>query len=298
MVKPLIFDHPSLENFRRRAFLQLKPGADFLLRAVGDDLSERLLALSRHFDVALDLHGHTGIGAEILRRWGRVKMIERAETSTLYKKRRQEHDGEDVFHVMGREALSLRSHSYDLILSLLSLHITHDIAGAFAKIRAALKPDGLFLGVLLGAGTLQELRETLLEADLASTGGGYPRVYPFADMRDIAALLQRAGFAMPVVDVETITVRYDNLYDLMADLRAQGMQNALTERSRRPVSRRFFKKAAEIYAMRFSDVDGRIRARFSFVWFSGWAPDPSQQKPMKPGSAQMSLAEALEKNQI
>lgn len=112
-------------------------------------------------------------------------------------------------------------------------------------------------------------------------------------MRDGGALLQRAGFALPVTDIENVTVRYDNMFALMADIRAMGMANILTGRSRKPVGRRLFMRAAEIYAERFSDPDGRIRATFSFIWMSGWAPHASQQQPLKPGSAKASLAEAL-----
>lgn len=142
-------------------------------------------------------------------------------------------------------------------------------------------------------GTLQELREALLAAEAELTGGASPRVIPFADVRDMGALLQRAGFALPVADTETYTVRYDSLFGLIRDLRAMGMTNPLASRNRKPMPRRFFLRAAEIYAQRFSDPDGRIRATFSIIYLSGWAPHESQQKPLKPGSAKQRLSDAL-----
>ncbi|WP_437344189.1 methyltransferase domain-containing protein [Mesorhizobium marinum] len=183
--------------------------------------------------------------------------------------------------------------SIDLAASLLSLQDENDIPGMLVQIRRALMPDGLFLGAMAGAGTLAELRESLLAAEAELSGGASPRVLPFADVRDAGALLQRAGFALPVTDVETTTVRYATMFDLMADLRAMGAANTLSGRSRRPQTRAFFARAAQIYAERFSDPDGRIRATFSIIWMSGWAPDASQRKPLRRGSAEVSLAKVL-----
>ncbi|MFN3502303.1 MAG: SAM-dependent methyltransferase, partial [Allorhizobium sp.] len=170
----------------------------------------------------------------------------------------------------------------------------NDTPGMLIQMRRALKPDGLLLAAIPGSGTLSELREVLLAAETEIYGGASPRVIPFADIRDIGSLLQRAGFALPVIDEESFTVRYDHIFALMRDLKAMGMANPLLGRSRRPVSRRFFLRAAELYAERFSDPDGRIRATFSIVFVSGWAPHESQQKPLKPGSAKMRLADALD----
>jgi hypothetical protein len=161
------------------------------------------------------------------------------------------------------------------------------------QIRRALRPDGLFLGCMAGAGTLAELREALLAAETELTGGASPRVAPLVDVRDAGALLQRAGFALPVADHETVTVRYDSMFSLMRDLRAMGATSSLAARSRKPARRELFMRAAEIYSARFSDPDGRVRATFSTIWLSGWAPHASQQQPARRGSATMSLAEAL-----
>ncbi|EJF85814.1 methyltransferase domain-containing protein [Candidatus Bartonella washoeensis] len=283
----LIFDHARIEQFRKRAFQKAKEGYDFLLSYMAEDLYKRLSTVDRHFTLALDLHSHTDLAAQVLMKSGKVHSIERVETDMLY----QSHDKK--FHLRHREFLDFPQHYCDLIVSLLSLQLTNDTPGVLTQIKNILKPDGLFLAVMVGAGTLRELRESLLQAETEIYGGVSPRIYPFADIRDAGALLQRIGFALPVADVEEITIRYNTMFDLMHDLKAMGMQNALINRSRRPVSKRFFLRAAEIYAKRFSDPDGRIRAHFSFIWLSGWAPHESQQKPLQPGSAQISLANVL-----
>jgi SAM-dependent methyltransferase len=191
------------------------------------------------------------------------------------------------------ERLPFAPASLDLIVSSLSLHWANDVIGALVQARLALKPDGLFIGTLLGGATLTELRQSLTAAELELTGGAGPRVSPFADSSDAAGLLQRAGFALPVADVDRVTVRYDHLFALAHDLRAMGATNALTLRDPRGLSRTVLLRAAEIYAERFSDADGRVRATFDLVWMSGWAPHESQQKPLAPGSAKVRLADAL-----
>ena len=282
-----IFDTALLIERKRRALVRAVPGADFLMRRAADDLSERLGAVERRFARAVVLFCLTPAAGEAVLNSGKVGDVMRLESDTAFLG-----SGAGVLAQPGH--VPLDPESVDLAVSLLSLHDENDIPGMLIQIRRALKPDGLFLGVLAGSGTLSELRESLLAAETEFYGGASPRVAPFADVREAGALLQRAGFALPVADVETVTVRYDTAFDLMADLRAMGATNALLARSRRPVSRGFFARAAGIYAERFSDPDGRIRATFSFVWMSGWAPDASQQKPLKPGSAQVSLARLLE----
>jgi SAM-dependent methyltransferase len=178
-------------------------------------------------------------------------------------------------------------------LSPLALHLANDMPGLLIQMRRALKPDGLLLAAVPGAGTLAELRDVLLATEVELSGGASPRVMPFADVRDMGSLLQRAGFALPVVDTEDYTVRYDSIFPLMRDLKAMGMTNPLIGRSRKPLTRTFFMRAAELYAERYSDADGRIRATFSIIYLSGWAPHESQPKPLKRGSARVSLADAL-----
>ena len=191
------------------------------------------------------------------------------------------------------EHLPLASESCDLIVSALALQSANDLPGALVQIRRALVPDGLFLGCLVGGRTLHELRTVLTEAETGIRGGASPRVYPFADVRDVGGLLQRAGFALPVADSEQLTVRYPDLFALMADMRAMGATNALFARDRRAVPRSLFLEAARLYAERFADADGRIRATFEIISLSGWAPHASQQKPAVRGSGRISLATAL-----
>jgi SAM-dependent methyltransferase len=195
--------------------------------------------------------------------------------------------------IADEEVLPFAPGSFDLIASALALQWANDLPGILIQIRRALAPDGLFLAALVGGQSLTELRTALTTAEAELTGGASPRVAPFADVRDLGALLQRAGFALPVTDIEPIIVRYASMFALMQDLRAMGATNALSERSRKPLRRAILLRAAEIYAGRFSDADGRVRATFEIVWLSGWAPHESQQKPLAPGSARMRLADAL-----
>lgn len=287
--KPLqtIFDQARVEENRRRAMLRRDAKADFLLDIAARELADRLSVTERHFDRAVELHGYSGLAARYLAATGKTGSIERVETDAGFAG-----DGE-ALTVAPLETVPLEPASVNLVVSPLSLHLTNDTPGVFIQIRRALKPDGLFLAAIPGAGTLQELREVLLATESERTGSAHARVIPFADVRDLGALMQRAGFALPVIDNETYTVRYDSLFGLMRDLRAMGMSNPLAGRSRTPLDRGFFLRAAEIYAERFSDPDGRVRATFSIVYVSGWAPHESQQKPLRPGSAKARLAEAL-----
>ncbi|KOF17959.1 SAM-dependent methyltransferase [Ensifer adhaerens] len=283
----IIFDQTLVEAHRRRALRNADPKAAFLLDIVAQELADRVSVVERQFDKAMELHGYTGATAHRLLETGKVGMVERVETDPGF--------GTTAMPVAiaPLERIPAEPETLNLLVSPLSLHLTNDTPGAFIQARRSLKPDGLFLAAIPGNGTLNELREALLAAEAELTGGASPRVIPFADVRDMGALLQRAGFALPVADAETYTVRYDSLFALIRDLRAMGMTSPLAARSRTPVSRRFFLRAAEIYAERFSDPDGRIRATFSVVYLSGWAPHESQQKPLKPGSAKQRLSEAL-----
>lgn len=273
---------------KRRALARPVGGADFLMRRAADDLADRLSTIERRFSRAAALFCQTPAAAEILGTSAKVDAVTRVEADQAFLAGAQG-------TVAMFETVPFAPESLDLAISLLSLQAMNDIPGFLAQIRRALKPDGLFLAAFAGAGTLGELRECLLAAETELHGGASPRISPFADVRDAGALLQRAGLALPVADVEATSVRYDTMFDLMADLRAMGEQSALLDRSRRPATRRLFERAAQLYAERFSDPDGRIRATFSIVWVSGWAPHASQQKPLKPGSGQVSLAKLLGK---
>lgn len=282
-----LFDTDLIVARKKRAKQHADDGAAFLMQRAAEDLAERLSTVDRRFAKAAAIFCLTPHAADTLRKSGKVDAVNRVEADPVLL------DGDGL--VAAPETVPLEPQSLDLAVSLLTLHETNDTPGMLALIRNALKPDGLFLGAMAGAGTLQELREALLLAETELSGGAAPRVSPFADIRDVGGLLQRAGFALPVTDLETLTVRYASMFDLMRDLRAMGATSALVARSRKPASRALFLRAAQIYAERFADADGRIRATFNIVWISGWAPHASQQKPLAPGSASVSLKDVLEK---
>ncbi len=257
----------------------------FLIERAGGDLRERLGAVTRQFGLAADIGTAVSVVPAILLSGGRSERVLRIVPTGA-----PASEGDVVANA---ESLPLRETGLDLVVSLLALQSVNDLPGALVQMRRALKPDGLLLACLFGGATLTELRQTLLETEIEITGGASPRVSPLADLRDLGGLLQRAGFALPVVDVETVTVRYDDMFALIRDLRAMGLGNTLLARSRRQLPRRFWMEAAATYARRFADADGRIRATFDMVWLSGWAPHASQQQPLRPGSAKSRLAQAL-----
>jgi len=282
-----LFDRSLFRHRRLRALHAAKPGSDFLLKAVAEDLEDRLSLINRSFPTAVDLGGHTGAVLKAIANSGKAERLLRAD---LF--------GPDPHLptpdlVVDDAFLPFGDGSIDLVVSALNLQFVNDLPGCLVQIRRALAPDGLFLATLPGAGTLTELRDSLTRAELESRGGAAARVMPFADTRDLGALLQRAGFALPVTDLDTVTVRYDTMFALMADLRAMGAASILGERSRAPLTRRIFLRAAELYAQNHADPDGRIRATFALVTLLGWAPHENQQKPLRPGSARTRLADAL-----
>ncbi|CAN7546175.1 methyltransferase domain-containing protein [Bosea sp. LjRoot90] len=268
--------------YRRRLKAALAAGyPDFLVARCVADLDERLSAVLRRFERAADLGTPLPLADQALRaRAGELLRIAEVPDAS-------------AGLVGDLEALPFTAESLDLIASLLSLHTVNDLPGTLVQIRRSLRPDGLFIACLLAGQSLTELRQSLLAAEVEVTGGASPRVAPFADLRDLGSLLQRAGFALPVIDSESVTVRYGDMFGLLRDLRAMGWANALTERSRKPLRRGVLLRAAELYAERFADADGRLRATFEIVWLSGWAPHESQQKPLRPGSAKARLADAL-----
>ena len=273
----LIFDRRAVRLHRDRATPEAVSG---VLAEVAMRLLDRLDDIKRRFTLALDVGGR-GVVAPMLLARG-IDTISSDLSPALA-----------GAVALDEEFLPFAPASFDLIVANLSLHWINDLPGALIQLRRALRPDGLFLASLPALGTLGELRTALTQAEAALTGGAAPRVSPFPDLRDCASLLQRAGFALPVTDAETLTVRYDSMLPLMRDLRAMGAANALVARSRKFLRRDVLLRAAAIYAERFSDKDGRVRATFELVWLSGWAPHESQARPLKPGSAKMRLADAL-----
>jgi SAM-dependent methyltransferase len=261
--------------------------ATFLLDRAAEELAERLHVVLRTFSLAVDLGTPTDALRRVLASSGKVEMIIAADALAA-----QASHGALVI-AADEEALPFRDASLDLVVSALALHFVNDLPGSLVQIRRALRPDGLFLAALLGGETLTELREAFAAAEAETLGGVSPRVLPFADTRALGALLQRAGFALPVTDVERLTVRYATPLGLMHDLRRMGAANALIERDRRPLRRATLARMLETYVERFADGDGRIRATFEIIYLSGWAPHESQQQPLAPGSARTRLADVL-----
>ncbi|ADK99618.1 methyltransferase domain-containing protein [Brevundimonas subvibrioides] len=277
---PVIFD-PARRALRLARSGGMFAQADFLHRRAAENAVLSLEATLRPFPAVVDLSAHTGVFAAALAgsdAAGRVGMPGA--------------DPDSYRAAPGLRPLGVAEGSVDLIVSLMTLHWANDLPGALSQIRRALKPDGLFLGTLLGAGTLKELRAVLTEAELAERGGAQARVSPFADGFDGAGLLQRAGFALPVADVDRLTVRYRDLFGLIRDLRAMGETNVLAG-STRPLTRGILARAAALYAERYGEPDGRIPATFEIVNLAGWAPHDSQPKPLPRGSAKVRLADAL-----
>jgi SAM-dependent methyltransferase len=268
---PILFDRPLLRARQQRA---LRDPATFLLDRVAEDTAERLQAVLREFKSAADI-GSPGdrLSAALAGRFPKLARIELPDRES--------------------EPLALQPEQLDLAVSALAFQFVNDLPGVLAQIRRALKPDGFLLAAMIGGDTLSELRQSFAAAEAELEGGVSPRVAPFADLRDIGGLLQRAKFALPVTDVDRIVVRYASAFALMADLRRMGATNVLVERRRTPSRRATMLRMAQIYGERFADADGRIRATFEVIWLSGWAPHESQQQPLKPGSAKASLAEAV-----
>jgi SAM-dependent methyltransferase len=269
---PILFDRALLAARQERA--RKLGAATFLLDRVAEDMAERLSTVMRDFAEAADVW----TPGEGLRLPGaRIRALTHIVPGGT------------------QEILQLGPQSLDLVLSALALQFVNDLPGVLAQIRRSLRPDGLLLAALIGGDTLTELRQCFAAAEAECEGGVSPRVAPFADLRDIGGLLQRAGLALPVTDVDRIVVRYADAFALMQDLRRMGASNVLVERRRAPSRRTTLLRMAEIYRERFSDSDGRIRATFDVIWLSGWAPHESQPKPLKPGSAVASLEAAVKR---
>ena len=263
---------------------------DFLLGEIAERLADRLSDIARTFPRALELGARDTILARTLKGRGGIETLIQSYLSPGEALRARHSEARVV---ADEEALPFKTECFDAILSNLALHWVNDLPGALAQIRSSLRPDGLFLASLFGAGTLHELRTSLMEAELAETGGASPRVSPFADLRDAAGLLQRAGLALPVADLDTITVTYGDLFALLRDLRGMAETNALVDRLKRPTRRTVFARAAAIYQERFGTPDGRLPATFQILFLTGWAPHESQQQPARRGSGRTSLKDVL-----
>ncbi len=282
-----LFDRKLLRR-RRARFAGTLAQHDFLLAHVAREIAERIGAVLREFPLALDLGAHFGLLGRSVAALPSVGQMIYADATP------------ELAALCPRPALSceeellpFRNATFNLVVSGLALHRVNDLPGALIQIARALKPDGLFQAALLGAGSLRELRQALLEAEAEQEGGASPHIAPFGDVREYGALLQRAGFALPVADSETLTVTYPSPRALMVELRAMGGGNVLQARRKAPLARGTLARAEAIYRMRHSTSDGKVRATFEIVYLSGWAKHESQQQPLKPGSATTRLADAL-----
>ena len=284
-----VFDRRAVRLHRARA-ARAPEAADFLIKESAERLADRLDDVTRRFPVALDLGCRDGVLARVLRGRGGVATLVHVDAALAFVQRLPEGVPRLVAEA---EALPFGRHSFDLVLSNLELHWTNDLPGALLQLRHMLKPDGLLLAALLGGETLSELGRALIEAELAEEGGIAPRVSPSADIRDIGMLLQRAGFALPVVDSDTVAATYPDALALMRDLRAMGETNAAAERRRGFSRRATLARAAAIYGERFGTGDGRVAARFEIITLTAWAPHEGQPRPLRPGSAEARLADAL-----
>jgi SAM-dependent methyltransferase len=294
-----LFERHAVRLHRDRA-AALLDDHDFLFVEVADRLTERLDDVKRDFPLALDIGCHGGEVAKSLiqgsHRRGNIETLIQCDPSPAMAQKAVQGD-HNLGFAADEEFLPVKPGSFDLVLSSLSLHWANDLTGALVQIRQSLKPDGLFLAAMLGEGTLQELRTALMAAEIEIEMGMSPRVSPYATVQDLGGLLQRAGFAMPVVDTETITVSYPDIFKLMHDLRGMGETGAVSGRRKTFTRKDTLMRAAEIYVEKFAGQDGcgegRIPATFDIIYLTAWSPHPDQQKPLQPGSAQTSLAQVL-----
>ena len=287
---PRIFDRALINRRLDHAWTSAggETRADFLLARAAQELGERLSLVKRRFPAAADFGSPGPHGAAQLMAGGQVDRVVRVAPTLA-----SLGAGAFLSAVGDLERLPVAEGRFDLAVSLMALQTVNDLPGALIQIRRALKADGLLMAAVLGGDSLTELRQSLTIAESEVLGGASPRVAPFVDVRALGGLAQRAGLALPVVDLDRATVRYASLIGLLNDLRAFGGANALNARSRRPLRREVLGRAAAVYAERFTDPDGRLRATFDILWLSGWAPHESQPKPLKPGSATKRLADAL-----
>jgi SAM-dependent methyltransferase len=288
MNNAVVFDREQVRRQRDRAAARFA-NHDFLFEEVGERLLDRLSDITRRFPNALDLGCHTGgLGRRLSGRGGVERLVQCDLSAAMV------HRAGAGALVADEEALPFAAQCFDLVLCNLGLHWVNDLPGSLVQIARCLVPDGLLLATLWGGGTLAELRACLQDAELEMDGGVSPRISPFVDLRDAGALLQRGGFALPVVDVEAITVTYRSPLALLADLRGMGETNAVVARRRVPLRRTTLMRAMALYQERHADRDGRIPATFEIVTLTAWRPHASQQQPLKPGSGQMPLGKALE----
>jgi len=283
-----VFDRHRVRLNRERATHNFHQH-DFLFAWTQKQLLDRLYDVNRHFSSALQIGSRSDINAEQHHKIDHIITLDLPHTPL---------SNSSPYIQASEEFLPIKPKSLDLVISNLNLHSVNDLPGTLLQIRQSLKDDGLFIAAMLGGETLHELRQVMSETELDLNGGVSPRIFPFADKPQMGDLLQRGGFSLPVIDSEIVTVTYDNVFKLLHDLRGMGESNAIISRDKRPLTRGFFMHLAQKYAERFTEADGRIVASFEIIFLLGWAPHDSQQKPLRPGSAENSLAEALGAQEI
>ena len=285
-----VFDRTAVRAHRERIAASW-PEHDFLKREVADRLLDRLRDINRSFELALDLGCHGGTVAQLLPSLQKVGQLVQSDVAPAMARQAAATGWPTV--AADEEALPFGPQSFDLAVSVLNLHWVNDLPGTLLQLNRCLKPDGLFLGALLGGESLHELRVALMEAELELTGGLSPRISPFAEVRDCGSLLQRAGFALPVVDQDEITVTYSDPFALLRELRGMAETNAVQARPRGLARRALFARMAEIYAQRFARPDGRVPITFQVLYMTAWTPHEAQQQPLRPGTTKTRLADAL-----
>jgi len=283
-----VFDNNIVRQHRDRAAASYGDH-NFLMLEVADRMKERLDEINRDFTAVLDLGAHDGA-------MGRAINPTSLVSADVSAKMLESAGGERV--LLTGETLPFDMASFDLVVSNLSLHWVNDLPGEMVQINRVLKPDGLFLASMFGGDTLHELRDALMLAELEVSGGVSPRISPFADVRDLGGLLQRAQFALPVADADTITVNYASPWSLLGDLRGMGETNAVNDRKKTFTSRRVLMRAMEIYVEKYAGEDGKVPATFQILYMTGWKAHESQQKPLRPGSATTRLADVLNTKEI
>jgi len=286
-----IFNRQSVRHHRDRAASSYAD-FNFLFQETAERLGDRLEDITRIFPITLDLGCHGGDMAAYIPARSNVQTLINCDLSPSMAALARRHNGAASL-ASDEELLPFKEQSLDLVISNLSLHWVNDLPGALSQICRALKPDGLFLATMLGGETLNELRESLMEAEIEIEGGLSPRLSPFAEIKDAGNLLGRAGFALPVADRELISVSYDDPIKLMIDLRGMGETNANAQRRTTCTRRATMMRATEIYAERFTNNEGRIPVTFEIIYLTAWAPDENQQKPLQPGSGQISLRDVF-----
>ena len=285
---PQIFERKQLRRNRDRCAKSFKDH-NFLFKWVEQELLDRLGDIKHNFHNVLQIGARTSnnFTSNIIE----TAHIQSLSTMDITEKLLKNHKEPTILG--DEESLPFAQNTIDMVLSALSIHVVNDLPGCLMRINRVLKADGLFLAAMFGGETLHELRQSLTHAELEIKGGASPRIAPFADKKQMGDLLQRAGFALPVVDSDMISVTYDTMFDLLHDLRGMGESNIITARDKSYTGRNFFTEAERYYAKHFSEPDGRIHASFEIIFLIGWSPHSSQQQPLKPGSATYKLEEIL-----